>query len=122
MSTWVLVAVGGAAGAVSRHGITLAVGARDLPVATFLINISGALLLGVVLAWSLRGPWSPELTRAVGVGFLGAYTTFSTFSWEILALGRGDRLAAALAYAVGSVVLGVLAAGVGYRIGGGMQG
>lgn len=122
MSTWVLVAAGGAAGAVSRYAITVAVGARDLPVATLLINISGALLLGMLLAWSLRGPWSPELTRAVGVGFLGAYTTFSAFSWEILALGRGDRLTAALVYAVGSVVLGVLAAGVGYRIGQGLPG
>ena len=122
MSTWVLVAAGGAAGAVSRYAVTLAIGARDLPLATFLVNISGAFLLGMLLAWSLRAPWPADLTRAVGVGFLGAYTTFSTFSWEILALGRGDRPLAALAYAVTSVALGVLAAGIGFRIGEGLPG
>lgn len=121
MSTWVLVALGGAAGAVSRYGITLAFGTRDLPVATFVINVSGALVLGIVLAWSLRGPLSPDVTRAVAVGFLGAYTTFSTFSFELFALGRGDRVATAVGYAAGSVVCGVLAAGLGYRIGEALQ-
>lgn len=122
MATWILVAIGGAAGAVSRYGITVAFGSRELPVATFVINVSGALALGVVLAWSVRGPLGPEATRAVAVGFLGAFTTFSTFSFEIFALGRGDRLLAAVAYAAGSVVLGVLAAGIGYRIGETLQG
>lgn len=117
MWTWVLVAIGGAAGAVSRYAVTVAVGARDLPWATFAVNLSGSLLLGIVLAWSLRGSWDPAVVRAVAVGFLGAYTTFSTFAWEVFALGRDERLLAAALYAAVSVLVGILAAGVGYRLG-----
>lgn len=116
MTTWLLVALGGAAGAVSRYAVAVALGARNLPWATFAVNISGALVLGVVLSLSLRGPWSPAATRAVAVGFLGAYTTFSTFAWEIFALGRDDRLLEAGLYAAASVAFGILAAGLGYRL------
>lgn len=112
-----LVALGGAVGAVTRYGVTLAVGDRGFPLATLLVNVSGSLALGIVMAWSARGPWSPDLTRAVAVGFLGAFTTFSTFSWEAFSLGRADRLSAAAVYTGLSVVLGIAAAGSGYRLG-----
>lgn len=113
----VLVAVAGAAGALSRYGIGSAVGERSFPWATLAINVSGSFLLGLVLTLARQRGWSPEVTTPVAVGFLGAYTTFSTFAWEGLELGRADRVAVAAAYVAGSVVLGLLAAAAGWGAG-----
>ena len=111
-----LVALLGAAGAVSRYGVGTAVGTTSFPWATLGINIAGCLALGVVLA---VGPvrWSPELTTGIGVGFLGGFTTFSAFGVETQTLLRDDRLGAAAAYVALSVVVGVLAAYLGTTLG-----
>jgi CrcB protein len=111
-----LVALLGAAGAVSRYGIGSAVGTTTFPWATLGINVLGCLALGVVLA---VGPvrWSPEATTGIGVGFLGGFTTFSTFGVETQALLRDDRLGAAAAYVALSVLVGVAAAYVGTTLG-----
>jgi fluoride exporter len=114
--TWLLVGVAGAAGAVTRYGIARALPLTDFPWATFLVNVTGSFLLGLVLTWGAAGRLSPETTAAVAVGFLGAYTTYSTFSWELLSLGRGDQVALAVAYLVLSVVTGVLAAWLGFHL------
>ena len=108
------VALGGAAGAVARHGINQAVGARPFPWATLLINVSGSFALGAVLYVAGHRDWSPEVTAAVGVGFLGAYTTFSTFTFEAFGLGRTDRALTAALYVGVSVVVGILAAAAGH--------
>lgn len=113
--TWLLVAVAGAAGALCRYALSLALPTRPFPLSTLLINVSGSFLLGVVLTFGASGRLSPQTTTALAVGFLGAYTTYSTFSWELFALGRADRLVLAAGYLAASVILGVLAAGVGYR-------
>lgn len=115
--TWLLVAAAGAAGALCRYAIVLAVGPRPFPAATLLINVVGSFLLGLVLTYGLLGRLSPQATTAIAVGFLGAFTTYSTFSWELFHLGRTDRLAMAGAYLALSIVVGVLAAGAGYRLG-----
>jgi len=113
----VLVAVAGAAGALVRYGIASAVGSRGFPWATLAINVSGSFLLGLVLTVAQGRGWSPNLTTPVAVGFLGAYTTFSTFAWEGLDLGRDDRLGVAALYVAASVVLGLLAAAAGWGVG-----
>lgn len=115
--TWLLVAAAGAAGAVSRYAVMLAVGPRPFPLATLAVNVAGSFLLGLVLTVGALGRLSPQTTTVIAVGFLGAFTTYSTFSWELFSLGRTDRLALAAAYLAASVVLGILAAAVGYRIG-----
>lgn len=120
--TWLLVAVAGAAGALTRYGITLAVGPRPFPIATLAINVTGSFLLGLVLTLGAAGRLSPQATTALAVGFLGAYTTYSTFSWELFTLGRADRLLTATAYLAASVALGVLAAALGYRAGTAIRG
>ena len=111
-----LVGVLGAAGALSRYAIGTAVGVTSFPWATLAINVVGAFLLGVVL---VAGPvrWDEDLVVAVGVGFLGAFTTFSTFGVETHTLLRDERVAAAAAYVVASVVLGVAAAALGWSAG-----
>jgi CrcB protein len=112
LNNYVLVFLGGGAGACLRHACNL-LGARvavgsPWPWSTFLINISGALLMGVVVeAFALRNGASPQLRLLLTTGILGGYTTFSTYSLEIgLLLQRGQHGLAAL-YAGGSVALGL---------------
>jgi CrcB protein len=114
---FLLVAIAGAAGAVTRYGINRAVGVRSFPWATLAINLTGSFVLALVLTAATARRWSPELTTAVTVGFLGAYTTFSTFTFEALSLERTDRLLWAIAYVVVSVAVGLLAAAAGVSAG-----
>jgi len=100
-----LVALFGAAGALARYGISTVVGTRSFPVATLGINVAGAFLLGVLLASDATS----TARTAIGVGFLGAFTTFSTFAVEADSLDRPR----ALAYVALSVVLGIGAAALG---------
>ena len=114
--TAVLVAVLGAAGALARYAIGTAAGSTSFPWPTLAINLAGCLALGVVLAVG-AARWSPEVTTGIGVGFLGGFTTFSTFGAETQALLRDDRLGAAAAYVALSVVLGVAVAYAGATLG-----
>lgn len=114
MVRFLWVALGGAAGAVTRHGLNLAVGSRSFPWATLLINLTGSFALGALLFLAADRQWSPEVTAALGVGFLGAYTTFSTFTFEAFGLGRTDRMAVAALYVALSVTAGILAAALGH--------
>ena len=111
-----MVALAGAAGALARYGVGSAVGTRSFPWATLGINLAGSFALGfLVRAGELRG-WSAVLTTALGVGFLGAFTTFSTFSVETQTLVRDGRGAAAGAYVAVSVIAGVALAAAGYTL------
>lgn len=115
--TLLLVMAAGAAGAAARYGIALAVGPRPFPYATLGINVVGSLLIGFVLVIGAEGRLSARTTTALAVGFLGAFTTYSTFTWEAFTLGRADRLAIAALYVGVSVTLGLLAAAAGYSLG-----
>jgi CrcB protein len=112
----VLVGAFGAAGAVSRYAIGRAVGVQTFPWATLAINTVGSFVLGLVLV-AAPSRWSDEVVVAVAVGFLGAFTTFSTFSFETQTLLRTHRAGTAAVYVVVSVVAGVLAAAAGYAAG-----
>lgn len=109
------VAVGGALGSVARVGVGAAVPATPggWPLATLLVNVSGALLLAVVVA-RLR---DPRLQALLGTGLLGAWTTFSTFAVELDVLLRSRPVVAAT-YAATSVLAGLLAVRLGRRPGG----
>lgn len=111
-----LIGVAGAGGALARYGIGIAVGNRSFPWATLGINLTGSFLLGLVLALGLERGWSEATTLPIAIGFLGAYTTFSTFSYETFALARSDRAALAGLYVVISMIGGVLAAYAGYSL------
>jgi fluoride exporter len=117
MARVALIAIAGAAGALARYWIGQAVGARSFPWATLGINVAGALILGFVLGGPIAARWPADLTAAIAVGFLGAFTTFSTFAYETTAMVRDDRPLAALAYVGVSVVVGLAASAVGYVIG-----
>ena len=115
---WVF--VGGGLGSVARHGLNLAA-ARWLgwqfPAATLVINVLGAFAMGMVVEyWARHSGLSPQVRLLLTTGVLGGFTTFSTFSLEVVQLGsRGQLLAAAL-YAGGSVMLGIVAVCAGMAL------
>lgn len=122
-----LVAGGSALGGLARwglHSLAVRLLGRAWPYGTFAINVSGCLLLGwlgALLAARLRdGDASAEQIRLVlGVGFCGAYTTFSTFGVEADALFRGGSATAGYLYLGLSVSCGLLAVRLGALLGGG---
>jgi CrcB protein len=111
---YLLVGIGGFVGSNARFVVTrwaaplLAV---PYPLGTFLVNISGSFLLGVLggLVATRVTPASDAMRLALGVGFLGAYTTFSTFELETHALLEGGAWLAAVLNITGSVFVGLLA-------------
>ena len=113
--TVLLVAFAGAAGVLARYGIGQALGPGAGPWTVVAINVAGSFALGLLV-----GAGASEETRAVaGIGFLGGFTTFSTFSLDVFAdleAGRPGRALAVLALSVG---LGVAAAAAGWVLAGG---
>jgi CrcB protein len=117
----ILVALGGAFGAAARYlvdGWVSDLTGGEFPFGTLVINASGAFLLGVLFALAIEGDVLPSTIRGpVMIGFLGAYTTFSTFileSWRLWEDGAGPL---ALANLTGSVALGLVAVFVGLTVG-----
>ena len=117
----IAVGVAGAAGALARYGLDRLIEHHVLsvfPWSTFTINITGCFLVGLVVAGLVDRHDLPAWVRTgVVVGFLGAYTTFSTFAQETLGLVEERVAALAFLNVAGSVVLGLLAVFVGERAG-----
>lgn len=114
-----LVATGGAIGAVLRYLLGGWIQGRlgpDFPWGTFIVNVSGSLLIGLVLGLVDRGALSGEARLFLAVGILGGYTTFSTFSYETLQLLENGNLGATLLNALGQVATGLIAVYVGVVI------
>lgn len=110
------VAVGGALGAPARYGVAqlLPSAGGSFPWATFWTNVSGSFALGLLLALMIgRFPPSRYLRPFFATGFLGAFTTFSTFAVEIDLLVKDGHASIAVAYALASLVIGLAAAGAG---------
>ncbi len=115
-----LVAVGGAAGAVARYGVAKGVQgwtSGSFPLGIFVVNLSGAFLLGFVFTYLLeRSSASSEVRTMLTVGVLGAYTTFSTFSLDTLHLMQNDHWGLAVLNIVASVVGALLAVWAGQQL------
>ena len=116
----VSVAAGGAAGAVARYLVNVSPLAgvfEKFPLPTFVINVSGSFLIGFLLIL-LTDKWevSEALRMAVIVGFLGAFTTFSTFEMEIYGLAKEREFTTALLYLVLSVTAGLIGVAAGVRL------
>jgi CrcB protein len=116
----VAVAVGGACGAVARYAVSLALPTAHgaFPWGTLTINLSGSALLGVLLALLAEQFTRARLARPLlGTGFVGAYTTFSTFAVEAVDLGRAGHWALAALYVVASSMGGLAALWAGMAVG-----
>ncbi len=110
------VAVAAAGGAVARYLIDRAIQRRHtsvLPWGTFTINVSGALLFGLVTGLQLHHGLSHNAVAILGSGALGGYTTWSTFMWESFALTEQGAIGSATANLTASVVAGLAAAAAG---------
>lgn len=113
-----LVVVGAMVGAPLRFATDRLVQSRHdtgFPWGTFAVNVVGSFVLGLVVGAAS----SPELTALVGTGFCGALTTYSTFGYETVQLAAGGSRLFALFNALGSVLAGLGAAGLGLAIGAG---
>ena len=117
MRTLVGVMIAGALGAAARYGLDGVVSDRvgaSFPWGTLVINVSGSLVLGFVFTLlTERVAVDTALRFAITTGFIGSYTTFSTWMLETVRLAQDRSYLLATANAVGSVVLGLLAVGAG---------
>ena len=107
---YLAVAAGGAVGAILRYYLTLSGlsrTAQPFPTATFVINITGSFIIGFFLTLATeRIPINPHVRLAVAVGFVGAYTTFSTFEYETARLIEGKDFLYGFLYVVLSFAIG----------------
>lgn len=105
-----------ALGAVCRYLLDLAIQwrhERSFPFGTLTINVLGSLVLGVVTGLALHHGLAGDAAAILGIGFCGGFTTFSTWTWESLALAQSRAVAAAAANVLGSLALGLVAAAAG---------
>ncbi len=118
---WVAVATGGAFGAMARHGVSrlsLHFLGPNFPWGTLAANITGSFAMGLVIVWlSTREPHTPALRAFLTVGLLGAFTTFSTFSLDVVTLYRDRTLMIAGAYLLVSVFLSIIGLLIGLILG-----
>ena len=107
-----MIALGGAAGAVARYGLSGWVQAAlntTFPMGTLVVNLLGSFLLGLSFPLFESLAWSAETRTMVTMGFLGAFTTYSTFSYEAVVLLEGGEWARGGMYIGGSLLLGLVA-------------
>lgn len=114
--TIILVGLGSFGGGVARYLLSFWLNSKRNPIpwGTWLVNVLGCLLIGVVLAYFERGKIGHEGRLFLMVGVLGGFTTFSAFSHETVLLLRNGQLVHAASYVLLSVVFGLLATSLGY--------
>lgn len=111
----IVVLLGGWLGAISRYEISRQgqrIWKKDFPLPTLLTNAAGSFLLGLVYQLS----WGAEWQNFLAVGFLGSFTTFSTFHLELVQLGNKRRIAAAISYVLCSYAVGISLAIIGFSM------
>ncbi len=117
------IAMGAIPGALLRFQITewsKSKFGNRFPYGTLAINLTGCLLMGFFFTLSQKIAGYPqELDILIRTGFLGSYTTFSTYGFETVTLWRSDRVFASLFYWLGSIIFGLIAVGLGERFAGG---
>lgn len=114
---YLMIGIGGAFGAVARYALSTWISQKYLytfPWGTFIVNILGCFILGVVYVLGVENLMLSTNTRLfIAVGFLGAFTTFSTFSLETLNIIKSGDIKIALINSIGSLVVGLLAVWLG---------
>ncbi|WP_084678468.1 fluoride efflux transporter CrcB [Actinopolymorpha alba] len=118
LDTTLVIAIGGALGALARYGLTLRIphGSRGFPWSTFLTNVSGCFAIGILMVVILDLPAPHRLLRPfVGIGILGGFTTFSTYAIETRQLLQVGEPATAAAYLFGTLAAALLAVWCGAR-------
>jgi CrcB protein len=110
---WLSIAIGGAMGAMGRYWVSsclLPISSYKFPYATFSVNVAGSLLMGILYVLIVERGGLPEQARhLLMVGFLGAFTTFSTFSLDAISLWQNGGQTVALIYVISTVFSCLLA-------------
>jgi CrcB protein len=113
LQKYLLIAVGGALGSIARYWVGSAISSRagvKFPYGTLVVNISACLVIGFALTYlGKRADLNPAWRFLIPVGFIGAYSTFSTYEWETLSTLRSGAFALAALYAAGSLLAGLVA-------------
>ena len=113
MQKYLLIAVGGALGSIARYWVGSSIAGRmgiKFPYGTLIVNLTACVIIGFSMTYlSRRAELSPAWRFLVPVGFIGAYSTFSTYEWETLSNLRAGAFAIATLYAIGSLILGLVA-------------
>jgi fluoride exporter len=116
LNRYLMIAIGGAAGAIARYQVAAMVQARvaaGFPWGTFVVNISGCFVMGVVMTLLTERVSDPNWRYLIPIGFIGAYTTFSTFELETFRAVSDRAFTIAVANVLASVVVGYLALWMG---------
>lgn len=120
MQRYLLIAIGGALGSIARFWVTSAISSRmgiRFPYGTLIVNLSACLVIGFTLTYmGKRVDLVPGWRFLLPIGFIGAYSTFSTYEWETLSTLRSGAFVLAALYAGGSLILGLIAVWAGSAI------
>jgi CrcB protein len=120
LQKYLLIAAGGALGSIARYWVGSAVSDRmgiRFPYGTLLVNLTACIIIGFSLTYlGRRADLSPAWRYLIPVGFIGAYSTFSSYEWETLSSLRAGAFFLATLYALGSLVLGLIAVWCGSRL------
>jgi len=113
MQKYLLIAAGGALGSIARYWVGSTIASRvgtKFPYGTLVVNLTACLIIGFSLTYlGKRVELNPAWRFLIPIGFIGAYSTFSTFEWETLSTLRSGAFALAALYAVGSLLVGLAA-------------
>jgi CrcB protein len=113
LQKYLLIAAGGALGSMARYWVGSTIASRvgiKFPYGTLVVNITACIVIGFTLTYmGKRADLDPAWRFLVAVGFIGAYSTFSTYEWETLSTLRSGAFLLAALYAVGSLILGLTA-------------
>jgi CrcB protein len=117
LSQWLAVAVGGALGSISRWGIAKFISTTSgFPWPTFLVNLSGSLLIGFIFFMAEKNNWNTQVNLLLITGFLGGFTTFSSFGLELFQQVRASHYTLAMIYTSTSLIGGLVCVYFGYKL------
>ena len=114
LKNFMLAGFGGFLGTLLRYAVSLLIRSGTFPMATFIVNITGSFILGVIIGYLLRTNTAESSLRLFLVtGFCGGFTTFSSFSYENLGLLKAGNYSYFFLYVAGSLVIGIFATYLG---------
>jgi CrcB protein len=113
LQKYLLIAIGGALGSIARYWVGSTIAGRigiKFPYGTLVVNLTACIIIGFSLTYlGRRADLNPAWRFIIPIGFIGAYSTFSTYEWETLSSIRSGAFILAAVYAVGSLILGLIA-------------